>query len=252
MKNILYTFIFNNDTNPYNCLGICSQIKKINLANALFVFDNKETYDSYKEYIITEKEYISYIADYSTSRISDILKSYYNRYKYFLISGHSKVLINQNYLINKKENLITKPIAFSDNKKILGALFSLDLLLKNNIDIHSLMTNIDTSLFDIQTQNLPIKVLEETKNENIKKTENTVCLYENHNCLFAALKGSKHFIDSMAYFNKNNNKIYSVDNNVMGDVINYSENKIKIVWETTEQKKIEHEYVKNENIYYVS
>jgi hypothetical protein len=249
MKNILYTFIFQDHKDSYDCVGLCSQIKKTNSGNILAIFDNKECFDIYKEQILIEKEYISYI-EKRTISIQEILKKYYHKYKYFFISKYTKVLINQNYIHN--ENL-TKPTVFLEEKDILGVVFSLESLLKSNLIIDNIINNnIDEKFFNIQRHNLPIKTLKVKNNkeiQNVNQTKNI--LYENQLCLFAFLQGSDNLVDSMCYFNKNNNKIYSVNNNVMGEVIYYDTENLKINWKITEKISKVYEYIKNENIYYI-
>jgi hypothetical protein len=252
MKNTLYTFIFEKNEDSYDCLGLCSQIKEIDSANIFIVFQNKEVYEKYKEYISVEKkEYISYISDNSKIYLYDILKNFYHKYKYFFISKHTKIFINKNY-IHKNENIKNSTI-FLEEKNISGIMFCLEDLLKSNLKIDDIINNnIDEKYFNIKKHPLPIKILNIENNQEIKNTKKTEnIIYENDLCLFTFLQGTGDMIGSMVYFNKNNYKIYNINNNILGEVKYYDIENLEVKWGVTEQIFVIYKYYKKENTYYI-
>lgn len=80
-------------------------------------------------------------------------------------------------------------------------------------------------------------------------SNDSIIYYENNNCCFSILPARPNGIrKSPVYFNKNNNKIYNIDNNVFGNVIEYNEKVLIVEWKINDSVYT-CEYTKKHNVF---
>jgi len=130
-----------------------------------------------------------------------------------------KITIDEFVLINEKEEFFISPDIL-DAKKIIA----------------QTETNLKQQ-YTPKAQELPQElpkipiILENKKN-------NSECYYEDAFCIFGKFLGSNNILSSYAYFNKNNNKIYNIHNNILGKIIDYNNDIIEVEWILDDQKLI--------------
>lgn len=141
-----------------------------------------------------------------------------------------KITIDEFVLINGKEEFFISPDIL-DAKKIIA---QTETTLKQQ----------HTPKAQEPPQELPkIPIILENKN-------NSECYYEDAFCIFGKFLGSNNILSSYAYFNKNNNKIYNIHNNLLGKIIDYNNDIIEVEWILDDQKLITIKYVKqSDNVF---
>lgn len=242
MKDTLFIAYYDYE-NSYDCLALSSQLLNNKNINILHVFTDQQLSNLYHKYCyIQNKNYIKCVSNKS-NKILTIISEYKNLYKKFFFLNTTKIIINNPNI--RLDNLI-QPIYIKD----LGYLVCLQNVI--NFDRESFTYEdilfsdrlISQCVIDdgigIDIINLKNRLKSNiNKEENPKKsiTNGSSFHYEDHDCLFAIFEARNFgLIKSPAYFNKNNNKIYSVHNNCLGKVVKYSSNQIFIEWSINTEK----------------
>ena len=239
--------------------NIRSQISKLNLLQNSIVYHIFRDNRVYKQFIsnnvssfLSENESIIYCDDTKNlyaiinDHLSEIDRTIVFQPSTVLKKDVSNIIIEGEYEIIglKNNNLI----------KIYNKTRIIDLL-RQKITVNEFVSRneIEQKIFVcndvLDAKKIMIQTDYDSKSEiPIQKTENnTECYYEDHLCMFAKFLGSNNILSSYVYFNKNNNKIYSIYNNLLGNIINYTGNIIKVEWSVNNEKSIKINYEKQSN-----
>jgi hypothetical protein len=225
--------------------SICHQFIKQNNKNNLLiniVLENKIQYDlsatisEYKEYFKYETHirFVSYNRD---TPIRELIENLISKYKALVClsnsclynSGFDRFVdeqINNNHsvikiLVNNNQNY---PTLIYKNLQIIE-------LIRNNITIDNFLNlipsdnncTINSNLVKILSIKPPIDIVN-------KVLPNPEMFYENNNCIFAFFQGTDQIVNSFVYINKNNKKLFNIEQNMVGLISSMSNDQISITW----------------------
>lgn len=170
---------------------------------------------------------INYI-DY-TENFKPILESYLHKYDKFLVWNSSLLMTN-----SIKPNLSDSNIAAKNNPN--SGILILDRsqvieLIRNSFSIEYLFDQCN----NIKSNRITEYLIDQTKLINNKETD---IFYENEHCLFCVLDNKKMLKKSVAYMNKNNNKIFNVNNNIFGTIVRYDDLNLVVEWKINDESQI--------------
>jgi hypothetical protein len=263
MKDILFIAHYDHE-NSYDSLALSSQLINNNI-NILHIFTDQQISNLYHKYCyIQNKNYIKCLSNRSNSRISMTVSEYKNLYKKFFFLNTTKIIINNSDIkldssdqpicikdlgyILSLQNIIDFDRKFFTYEDIFSDTLISQCVVKDKVDnIINLKNRLKPITDKENQQQLSMISIAETKpisNENN-------FYYEDHDCIFAIFE-ERNFglVKSPAYFNKNNNKIYSLRNNCLGNVTKYSSDQIFIEW-SINTEKFNTLYSKNSNNMYI-
>jgi hypothetical protein len=254
MKDTLFIAYYDYK-NSYDCFSLSSQLTNDNI-NILHIFTDQQMANLYHKYCyIQNKNYIKCLNNKSTKFLT-VISEYKNLYKKFFFLNTTKIIFNDN---NIKSDNLDQPIYIKNIGYILSLQniidfdrrsFTYEDIFSDGLISQCVVKNM-TGITDLNNRFEPQVSTEDIViNTTVTSNENNFH-YEDNDCLFAIFDERKFGLaKSPAYFNKNNNKIYSVRNNCLGNVTKYSYNQIFIEWYINTEK-FNTLYVKNSNNMYV-
>jgi hypothetical protein len=255
MKETLFISYYDHE-NCHDCLAMSSQLIDNNI-NILHIFTDQQVSNLYHRYCyIQNKNHIKCLNNKS-NKLSTIISEYKNLYKKFFFLNTSKIIINN---CNIKINNLDQPIYIKDLGYVVSFKHIIDFD-RESVTYEDVFSDnlISRCIVNNKIDNI-INLKDKVKIDKIKNNYNYTVIannqaenvhYEDFNCLFAIFAERKDNLKkSPAYFNKNNNKIYSVHNNCLGSVVDYSFDKISIEWVINTEKFIT-SYNKNSNNMYM-
>ena len=254
MKDTLFISYYDHK-NCHDCLSISSQLIDNNI-NVLHIFTDQQISNLYHRHCyIQNKNYIKCLRDRS-AKLSIIISEYKNLYKRFFFLNTSKIIVNNPTI---KINNLDQPVYIKDLGYVMCFKHIVDLdreyVTYENIFSDELSSRciVDSNVHSIINLQNKLKIETNKDKEYTPQvqafTNNQIdnFHYEDTLCLFAIFEDRKFgLIKSPAYFNKKNNKIYSVSNNCLGNVTKYSIDQISIEWTINTEKFITL-YNKNSN-----
>lgn len=241
-NNSLFISLYNKTNHhicPSSCQQILSQTIKTNLLN---IFIECEDVDKiYSDYFLVYHNYINlFFSQYGTKTINikEMLSKYINKYSYFFFLDPT-ILLHHNFLQslnNQKEYDLTNTDSFKvygsniKNKPVVG--FN-----KNGI-VNVLRQDLTMDYFSTITINSKI-ITNSISYYPINKENEQDIKYENELCIFCKIKEPKDskLSDSYIYINKKNNKVYNINNNIVGD-ISIRGSIMEIIWSIKNEKQI--------------
>lgn len=239
MNNILYVTKYANSN--HMCSSITySLLNQNNKINILALFDNYITKDLYYNYFLTHSDQVSFIA--SNPLKSNLLKEYLSKYRWFVFLS-TDCLYDRDYhdeidkfCSSSDANLLVSP----QNYKYV----SNRTVILTNQSIKQHIINEDSIDDILQTYNSPTSSTRSVisfKSIALEcYTSNTNVLHEDNYCLFGNFISKPQFnlVDSFVYINKNNHRVYNIANNVVGQLVNRTENSINITWQNDQNELI--------------
>lgn len=214
----------------------------------LCLFDNHLAYPLYEQ-MIREDGNSSIIIRNRDTKIIDIFDSTKNQFKYFIFIHKFNIVFNEDNIMS----LIDKNL--DDDEKILKIHVNNTHILtvlryKNIINMNRegcVYKNLFHMLKILTSKTLKINADEYTINcyNNID-----MAFYENDTCLFAFFDQCKPLgiVGSYCYFNKNNQKIFNIENNIFGKIQKYDVDTISIQWIIANDYKICN-YIKEDDMF---
>lgn len=264
----IYISIY-DDYDYLNSPSVCSQFIKQNNKNNLLInlflenniqYDLSATISEYKEYFKDESQikFLSYNRD---TPIKQFIESLVSKYK-ALIYLCSNCLYNIGFdsfvdqqINNNKDSTIK--VLVNNNQNYPTLIYkNLEIieLLRNNITIDNFLTMIPSNNSCIVNTNL-VKILsiKPPIDATNKVLPNPEMFYENNNCIFAFFQGINQIQSSFIYINKNNKKLFNIEQNMMGIISSMSDDQISITWMVNIGDKIIQKsinYIKKHNGFY--
>lgn len=245
MNNILYVTKYTRAHNmcPSITYSLLNQNKKPNI---LAVFDNCIIKDLYYNYFVSYSNYITFYA--SNVLKINLLRDYLAKYKWFVFLS-TDCLYDRDYCEEVEKFCLS-----SDGSNFL--------ISPQNHKHSSSKTTVFTNDFIKQ------QIINDEKFDNIFQTYNpalsnirsfisfkSVALdsyivdsntfYEDNYCVFCNfINNSKYnLLDSFVYINKNNNRVYNIANNIVGQLINRTTNSMTMDWQNDQNQTVSINYI---------
>ena len=168
--------------------------------------------------------------------IKDFLRNEIQKYENIIIFSGRLSFNNKISDFFKKNS--TQYLIPENNKDIAIAVYSrsnvielmrTDATINTIKDMHPTSSNTTSIVLDCLIDNKKI--------ENIDPEPEPSMYYEDQNCLFCILGTRDNITRSAVYFNKNNQKIYNITNNIFGNVMKYSDTFLSVDWKIDNQNK---------------
>jgi len=234
--NIL--FLVNYDQSDYMCSSINYSLGySKEMPHIISFFENKLNKQIYANYFNIEKNLKFYN---NNENLKEILHVYLTKYEWVIILCpeslyHDGYVQEVTKFCDKHKDLKEFAITHKNNEKITRSIAIHRTLLQHHLSQQLQINDIEAIyrskklLEDISFQATPLS--------NV--INNTSVIYEDKNCIFAKFSSVKsiELVDSFIYINKNNNKIYNIDNNIIGHLLDRTGNKIVIEWQLNDSKK---------------
>lgn len=203
-NNIIY-HIFNHKNYEQSFVDIYKQFYSENLKNNKFIV-------------------IDFEQDLSET-INDI-----HKYEKFIIinpnlafkSGTYQILTNSNYKSIVPINSNTKHASIYTRSEFID-------IIRKKLNIKDILNKEKELPVDNYYQASDV-INQKTQPPKNSKATHTDVFYEDNNCLFCMLGKKSNLIESPVYFNKNNNKVFNVTNNIFGNVMSYNGESIVVIW----------------------
>jgi hypothetical protein len=248
-----YIIFYNNNEHSLCSSNVLSLSNNSN--NIIYhVFDAKY----YLNDII--KKYELFFSQYSTNnkfvcydfeeKIKTIVKDVQKYEKFVIFSSH--LFVKNNIFVSPQKK--TMYYISREKDAIIGVYDRVGIidLIREEKTINSFQDNLSSIKNQKDLGDLQVVLTDGIMYQNTTYTfpsDNSSVFYENENCLFSTLPMRPNGIKkSPAYFNKNNNKIYSINNNIFGNVIEYSKDILIVDWKIDDVSHI-CEYKKHNNIF---
>ena len=220
MNKTLFVAQF-NEINSYNSLSLSRQIQKNNL---FCLFNDYKSYELYNKVIMNDNNQSITI----NNRDLKIINMFEDKkaYSYFVFFHYTEIVFDEQK-IAEIANHITKDAVglYLENKHMLTIVKYEHIvdLNRNGCSYKNLFNDIKNINF--KKQNVGSDIID---HKNIPDIIN----YEDDNCLFALFDGRQDFgiVQSYCYFNKNNQKIYNIKNNILGTILEHKKDNIVIEW----------------------
>lgn len=221
MNNILFIAKF-NPTNSYNSVSMSKQI----LNNKLLCFlSDYKSYELFSNMILSDNNLVRVIDN--NAKITNMIEEQKNNYTHFIFIHYSDIVFDEEKLIAIANNVKNEAVGiYIEDKHMMTIARYNDLIELNRKNC--LYKNLFKEIKNIASkkQNVGYDII---NHKNMPDIIN----YENDKCLFAFFteRTNLGLVQSYCYFNKNNQKIYNIDNNILGTVIKYTDDDITIEWD---------------------
>lgn len=224
--------------------------------NIIYHVFNQENYDvNYTDslsHFFSDIPFNTFVSIDFNSSISDLVNDI-QKYERYVILQPTLLIKKDLYKIFTIDRFST--ITPQNNSKIFIPIYSRQefiSLVKNQIPIKLLTQEkysqknnnlVSNDIIDTYQENkIPIQ---ETKNDQPSSN----IFYDDSNCLFCLLGPKDNIPQSAIYLNKNNKKVYNINNNIFGNVIEYNKDILLIDWQINKDKYITQIYRKNNNMF---
>jgi len=220
MNKVLFIAKF-NETNSYNSVSISKQIPKNKL---LCFFNDYKSYELFSKIILSDNN-LAKIIDLNLN-ITNMINEYKNTYSHFIFIHYSDIVFDEEKIVAIANGVKNEPVGIYIEDKHMATIARYEDLIELNRK-HCQYKNLFKEIKNM-TSKKHIVGHDIIDHKNIPDIIN----YENDKCLFAFFNERKNLglVQSYCYFNKNNQKIYNIDNNVLGTVIQHTDNDITIEW----------------------
>lgn len=246
----MYIAFFNNK-NHQDCLNLANQIDSKN-NTLLCIFENQSSFMFYNLKII-EKGHKCLVIDNLNFSPIQLLKDFLNKRLYFAFLNKTNIVIRDldNYINHNKNSGI---ICLTKNKEIILTLISTDTILSlpRNILCDTIIYN-PNKLSNVQHNKITNNVVDFYNPENYINNDDIPwfignAYYENNRCIFSIFEGVPGIWSSPCVVNKQNNKVYNINNNIAG-IANIQKDQISIVWTLDNRSEANVTYFKNNDRY---
>lgn len=245
MRNLLLIAHFDTN-NSYDCMSLTPLLKN---QDSLILFNNQDLYYIYSNHIIQNHLHKTQLCEDSAVSILSLTKNIFNQYKYFIILQKTSIIINDlccNFIHKSMQNNEIMDIIIDNN--IVGVIVSKNYLTNSSLEttLYSFLNyKVKNPVIDISNyaKYIPRLVSQKIIKEYVSSPN---VFFENNNCVFAIVGDSRtnNLQKSPCYINKQNNKIYNIDNNIIGEVLENHQDKLLIEWAINDTKKVI-KYIKN-------
>lgn len=231
INNILYIANFQQETQAAASIIYCLLHQELS-TNIIGLFNNSIIKDIYYNYFINHTDKLKL---YDTDKIQMVCKDHINKYQYFVILSNT-CLYNQKYheeLTKICRNINDTTIVYPQNSEQIKD----KTIIVNKQKIIEYLPG-DFSIQDLQNLYLTNNQIAKVASFQSVSMDYTVnhnnTLYVDDYCIFGKFTNNNNYglLDSMAYINKNNNRVYNIVNNIIGYVTQQSDDTITIEWQT--------------------
>lgn len=235
MNNILYLVNYVNNDNlcPAICYQMLNQSKE---CTTVSLFSSSEIRDVYYHYFMNDTNKLKFLFN-TENIVKDILSTYRNFQWFVFLSPlalydkdvteeiHGALLkTDQQQIVfyphNEKNNAHNFSVATNKQK-------FLEYSTNNEMTIRQIINTIKSSY---DTKKIPL--LKSVAIKNVFTEQPKICFHEDDMCMFAKFLSHNNIVESFAYLNKKNNRMYNIANNIVGSMYHKNDDYIVVEWQT--------------------